>query len=80
MQTIVLITINVDKYKKSENASEMTSEKSKQHNVFEAEEQILRTELVKFICPTMREWETTCTRTSLEKDVMHQWMIATANR
>ena len=40
MQTIVLITINVDKYKKSENASEMTSEKSKQHNVFEAEEQI----------------------------------------
>ena len=80
MQTIVLITMNVDKYKKSENASEMTSEKSKQHNVFEAEEQIWRTELVKFICPITREWETTYTRTSLEKDVMHQWMIATANR
>ena len=79
MQTIVLITINVDKYKKSENASKMTSKKSKQHNVFEAEEQILRTELVKFICPTTREWETTYTRTSLEKDVMHQLMIATAN-
>ena len=57
----------------------MTSKKSKQHNVFEAEEQIWWTELVKFICPTMREWETTCTRTFLEKDVMHQLMIATAN-
>ena len=50
----------------------MTSEKSKQHNVFEAEEQIWRTELVKFICPTTSEWETTYTRTSLEKDVIHQ--------
>ena len=29
MQTIVLITINVDKYKKSENAPKMTSKKSK---------------------------------------------------
>ena len=57
----------------------MTSKKSKQHNVFEAEEQIWGTKLVKFICPTMREWETTYTRTSLEKDVMHQLMIATAN-
>ena len=52
---------------KSENASEMTSKKSKQHNVFEAEEQIWWTELVKFICPTTREWETTYTSTSLEK-------------
>ena len=69
---------------KSENASDVTSKKSKQHNVFEAEEQIWRTELVlvlvKFICPTTREWETTYTRTSLEKDVVHQLMIATSNR
>ena len=80
MQTIALITINVDKYKKSENASKITSKKSKQHNVFEAEEQIWRTELVKLIiCPTTREWETTYTRTSLEKDVMHQLMIEAAN-
>ena len=47
--------------------AEMTSKRSKQHNVFEAEEQIWRTELVKFICPTTREWETTYTSTSLEK-------------
>ena len=80
MQTIVLITINVDKYKKSENASKITSKKSKQHNVFAAEEQIWRTELVKLIiCPTTREWEATYTRTSLEKDVMHQLMFAAAN-
>ena len=39
----------------------------------------VRTELVKIICPTMREWETTYTSTSLEKDVMHQLMIAKAN-
>ena len=45
----------------------MTSKKSKQHNVFEAEEQIWRTELVKFICPTTCEWETTYTSTSLKK-------------
>ena len=45
----------------------MTSKKSKQHNVFEAEEQIWRSELVKFICPTTCEWETTYTSTSLEK-------------
>ena len=45
----------------------MTSKKSKQHNVFEAQEQIWRTELVKFICPTTCEWETTHTSTSLEK-------------
>ena len=57
----------------------MTSKKSKQHNVFETEEQIWRTELVKFICPATRKWETTYTRTFLEKDVMHQLMIATAN-
>ena len=60
----------------------MTSKKSKQHNVFQAEEQIWRTELVQFrsLCPTTREWETTYTRTSLEKDVMDQLMIATANK
>ena len=57
--------------------AEMTSKKSKQHNVFEAEKQIWQTELVMFICPTMREWETTYTSTSLgrkkkkKKDVMH---------
>ena len=66
--------------KKSENASKMTSKKSKQLNVFEAEEQIWWTELVRLIiCPTMHEWETTYTRTSLERDVMHQLMIAMAN-
>ena len=46
MQTIVLVTINVDKYISPKNASKITSKKSKQHNVFEAEEQIWRTELV----------------------------------
>ena len=66
--------------KKSENVSKITSKKSKQHNVFEAEEQIWQTDLVKLIiCPTTPEWETTYTRTSLEKDVMHQLMIAAAN-
>ena len=57
----------------------MTSKKSKQQNVFEAEEQIWRTELVKFICPTTREWEATYTSTSTGKDVMHQFIIAKAN-
>ena len=59
--------------------AEITSKKSKQHHVFEAEEQIWWTELVKFTCPTTREWETTYTSTSLKKDVMHQLMIAKAN-
>ena len=45
----------------------MTSKKSKQHNVFEAEEQIWRTELVKFTCPTTHEWETSYTSTSIKK-------------
>ena len=58
----------------------MTSKKSKQHNVFEAQEQIWWTQLVKFICPTTREWEAIYTSTSIGKDVMHQFMIAKANR